>query len=140
MEMLWPVILIVLSNIFYHICTRSSPNGVEPFAALTVTYIVGAVVSAAAYFLTNPGHSLIQEYRQLNWAPFVLGVAIVGLEAGYIYMYRAGWTISTAQLLCSSLLAVCLLAVGYFLYHESISLTKVIGIVVCLVGMYLINK
>ncbi len=140
MEMLWPVLLIVISNIFYHICTRSSPEGVNPFAALTVTYAVGAAVSAAAYFLTNPGHNLLGEYRQLNWTPFVLGIAIVGLEAGYIYMYKAGWTISTAQLLCSSLLAVCLLAVGYFIYNESITATKIAGIIVCLVGLYLINK
>lgn len=140
MEMLWPVILIVVSNIFYHVCTRSSPEGMNPFASLTVTYLVGAAVSAAAYFLLNPGHNLLQEYRQLSWTPFVLGLAIVGLEAGYIYMYRAGWEISTAQLLCSSLLAVCLLAVGYFAYHESISLTKIIGVAVCLLGLYLINR
>jgi len=140
MKMLWPVLLIVISNIFYHICTRSSPEEVNPFAALTVTYVIGATVSAAAYFLTNPGHNLLAEYRQLNWSPFVLGIAIVGLEAGYIYMYKAGWAISTAQLLCSSLLAICLLAVGYFIYSESITATKIAGIIVCLVGLYLINK
>jgi len=140
MEMLWPIALIVVSNVFYHICSKSAPEGINPFAALTVTYIIGAAVSAAAYFLLNPGQSLLGEYRQLNWTAVVLGFAIVGLEAGYIYMYKSGWTISTAQLLCSSLLAICLLAVGYFVYHESISLTKVIGVLVCLAGLYLINK
>ncbi len=139
-QMLWPIGLIVLSNVFYHICTRSSPEGVNPFAALTATYAVGAAVSAAAYFLTAQGGSLLGEYKHMGWQPLVLGLAIVGLEAGYIYMYRAGWPISTAQLICSALLAVCLLAVGWLLWRESLTLTKLIGVAVCLAGLYLINK
>ena len=42
----WPIALVVLSNIFYQICTKSVPRGMDPLASLTVTYLVGAGLSA----------------------------------------------------------------------------------------------
>ncbi len=140
MSLYLPIALIVVSNVFYHICSKSTPQNINPFAALTVTYAIGAAVSALLYFLTNPGVSIVSQYKQLNWSSFVLGIAIVGLEAGTIWMYKAGWDISVGQLVHSSILAVCLIAVGYFCYHETITLTKAVGILVCLVGLFLINK
>lgn len=139
-SMIWPIALIVLSNIFYNVCSKETPSGINPFAALSVTYIVGAFFSTTVYFLLNPGGKLLQEYHNLNWSSLILGLAIVGLEAGTIYMYKAGWNISSGQLVYSIILAVCLILVGVFGYHESISMTKIIGILVCMVGLFLINK
>lgn len=140
MQMYWPIILIVVSNIVYHVCSKSTPGDLNPFASLTVTYTVGAVVSAIAFFIQNPGENLWLQYKHINWTAFLLGLAIVGLEAGSIYMYKAGWNISTGQLVYSSILALCLIFVGYFFYRESITFTKVMGILVCLFGLFLINK
>ena len=92
------------------------------------------------YFALNRGSSLLQEYRHLNWSSFVLGLAIVGLEVGSIYMYKAGWNISTGQLVYSSILAIALIVVGYCFYHEAITGTKIAGILICMVGLYFINK
>lgn len=38
-EMLWPLLLIVGSNCFYNICTKSMPKGANTFGALTITYL-----------------------------------------------------------------------------------------------------
>ena len=45
-QMIWPIGLMVLSNIFYNICSKETPSQMNPFAALIITYLVGAVVSA----------------------------------------------------------------------------------------------
>lgn len=140
MNMYWPIALIVLSNIFYHICSKQTPADINPFASLTVTYLIGAAASGVLFYALNGGGSLLREYRQLNWTAFVLGVAIVGLEAGSIYMYKAGWNMNAGQLLYSSILAIALIFVGYFLYHEAITWTKALGVVICLVGLFFINK
>ncbi|MET0016474.1 EamA family transporter [Oscillibacter sp.] len=138
-SMIWPIAIIVLSNVIYNICSKETPSTINPFAALTVTYIVGAISSTVMYYALNRGGSLIQEYHNLNWSSFVLGLAVVGLEAGSIYMYKAGWNVSSGQLVYSIILAICLILVGVFAYHESISSTKIVGILVCLIGLYLIN-
>ncbi|MGB4243674.1 MAG: EamA family transporter [Dethiobacteria bacterium] len=135
----WPLALVVLSNVLYQICAKSVPDGMNPFASLTFTYVIGAVASFILYYALNEEANLIHEYSKVNWAPFVLGLAIVGLEVGYIYAYKAGWPISTAQIVQAVVVAVLLIFVGYLLYHEAVTWNKVVGIIVCLTGLALIN-
>lgn len=136
---IWPLALVILSNVLYQICTKSVPGNINPFASLTVTYLVGAAASAVLYFVLGKEPNLVREYRNLNWAPFVLGLVIVGLEAGWIYAYKAGWQVSVAQIIQSAFLAVCLLAVGTLLYKEALTWNKVAGIVICLIGLFVIS-
>lgn len=136
---IWPLGLVVLSNVFYQICAKSVPGNMDPFASLTVTYAVGAVVSLVLYLVLHKNAGLAGEYSKLNWAPFVLGIVIVGLEVGYIYAYKAGWPVSSAQIVQSVVLAVILIFVGYAVYKERISWNKLAGIAVCLAGLVLIN-
>ena len=128
----WPIALVVFSNTLYQICAKEVPGGVNAFATLTVTYLVGALAS-------GNGASLLQEYGRLNWASFLLGLVIVGLEAGWIYAYKAGWPVSTAFIVQSAILAGFLLLVGYLLYHEPLAWNKIAGVVICLIGLYVIN-
>ncbi len=140
MSYVWPIALIVLSNIVYQICAKSVPNTMNPFASLSVTYLIGAIFSVLLYYFLEKSPNIIKEYGKLNWAPFVLGLVIAGLEAGFIYAYRAGWSVSTASIVQSSILAVALIVVGFLMYHEAITFNKVIGLAICLVGLYFINK
>lgn len=137
---LWPIGLVVLSNVVYQICAKSVPGGLNPFASLTITYLVGAAASLILYFvLSGKNADLIKEYGKLNWAPFVLGLVIVGLEVGFIYAYKAGWSVSTASLVQGAALAVILLFVGWMAYKESLTWNKIVGAVLCLGGLFFIN-
>ena len=138
-DYIWPLGLVVLSNVFYQICAKAVPDKMNPLASLTITYVIGAIVSLIMYFALNKGGNIIQEYRKTNWAPFALGFAIVGLEVGYIYAYKAGWPVSVAQIVQAAFLAVILIFVGYILYKEAITWNKLVGIIVCLAGLGLIN-
>lgn len=136
---LWPIVLVVLSNTLYQVCAKSVPQGMNPFASLTVTYLISAVISCALYYLLNRNANLLRELRMINWAPIVLGVVIIGLEVGFIYTFRAGWQIGTAQIVTSAMVAVLLLFVGWLLYHETLTWNKLLGIAVCVAGLVLIN-
>ena len=139
-ELIWPIALVVLSNTLYQICSKSIPAEINPLAALVVTYLVGAAAAAILYFVLSKGGNIMKEFSHLNWATVVLGVVIVGLEVGWIFAYRAGWEVSTAFIVHSAILAAVLVAVGFALYQEPITVSKVIGIVICLVGLYFINR
>ena len=117
----------------------SVPQGMNPFASLTVTYLISTVISCALYYLLNRNANLLRELRMINWAPIVLGVVIIGLEVGFIYAFRAGWQIGTAQIVTSAMVAVLLLFVGWLLYHEALTWNKLLGIAVCIAGLVLIN-
>ena len=120
----WPIALVVFSNTLYQICAKEVP---------------AAAASGLLFLVTGNGANLLQEYGRLNWAPFVLGLVILGLEAGWIYAYKAGWPVSTAFIVQSAILAGFLLAVGYALYREPLAWNKVAGVVICLIGLYVIN-
>lgn len=140
MAMIWPIALVVFSNIVYQICAKSIPKDMDAMASMTITYLVGALCSAIMFFLLNKNGSLLQEYAKINWATIFLGVSVVGLEVGFIYAYKNGWAVSTASIVQSAFLAVALLVVGALLYHEPINFSKIIGVGLCLVGLYFLNR
>ncbi len=135
----WPIALVTLSNVVYQICAKSLPKGINPFASLIITYLIGAAASAVLFFLTGHEEGLIKEYSKLNWSPFALGIVIVGLEAGWIYAYKAGWQVSVGFIVQSAFLSSVLLFVGYFLYQEALTWNKLLGVAVCLAGLIILN-
>ena len=138
--MYWPILLAVGSDVVYQIAAKGTPQNLNPFASLTITYLIAAAASAAIYFAMSKGGNIFHEWGHANWTMFLLGFAIVGLEGGYIYLYKVGWSISTGQIIASILLAFALLVIGLIFYHEAITWTKVLGIAICMLGLYFINK
>ena len=140
MSMIWPIALVVFSNIIYQICAKSVPKNMDAMASMTVIYLVGATCSAIMYFITHKNGNLLHEYAKMNWAPILLGMSVVGLEVGFIYAYKNGWAVSTASVVQSAFLAVALLFVGALLYHETISISKIIVMGFCLAGLFFLNR
>ena len=140
MSYIWPIALVVLSNIVYQICAKSVPKGMDAMASMTITYLVGAACSALLFFVTNRGGNLHQEYGKMNLAPVLLGLSVVGLEVGFLCAYKVGWPVSTASTVQSAFLAVALVAVGALLYHEAITPSKLGGVALCLAGLYFLNR
>lgn len=136
----WPIGLLVLSNVFYHITAKSLPANVDSFLSMTITYLVGAAVSIVLYLTIGGGDSFSEQLSNLNWTPFVLGLAVVGLEVGAIFMYKAGWEVSVGNIVQAIFVAIALLIVGVLIYKEALTGTKLAGIAVCLVGIFLLNR
>ncbi len=47
---------------------------------------------------------------------------------------------STASIVQSAFLSLALLVVGALLYQEAVTPSKVLGVVICLVGLYFLSK
>lgn len=139
-NMLWPILIVVAANTLYNISAKSTPANVNSFASLSVTYLIAMIGSVMMYFITAEKRSFLLELSKMNWTTYALGVAIVGLEFGFLCVYRAGWKISTANLFASITLACVLLIVGFLLYKEALSLRQILGIGVCAAGLILIAK
>ena len=137
---IWPIALVVVCNTLYQVCAKSVPADMDPFASLTITYLVGAAASFLLYFGLNRSGSLLQEYRHVNWAPVVLGLVVVALEVGMIFAYKAGWKVSLASTVQGTFVAIALVAVGALFYHEAITLNKLLGIGLCLAGLAVMNR
>lgn len=139
-NLLWPMLIVVCANTVYNISTKSTPADINSFASLTVTYTIAAISSLILFFITAENRDLASELTKINWTAFILGIAIVALEFGFICIYRAGWKISIASLVANISLACILLLIGILLYRETISAKQVIGMVLSAAGLILIAK
>lgn len=137
---IWPLALIVISNIVYQICAKGIPTQMNTYASMTVTYAVATLFSAIAFFVTTKGGNILKEFRMANWATIILGIVITGLEVGFIYAYKAGWKVSTLATVTNAFLAIGLLFLGFFMYHEVINWSKILGVIICLIGLWFINR
>ncbi|GFP76276.1 EamA family transporter [Clostridium fungisolvens] len=135
-----PIFLVILSSLCYHLFQKSTPANINPIAALIITYACALVVSIVAFFILAPKTNLIQSLGDANWASFFLGLAIVGIELGFLLVYRSGWNIGSASLLSNTFVAILLIPIGLLFYKEKISLTTIAGVILCISGLILISK
>ena len=139
-HMLWPILMVVTANTIYHISAKSTPADISPFASLTISYVIAAIVSLAMFFLTSQQKNIFAEAAKANWATLALSASIVFLELGYICVYRAGWKVSVASLVANISVACLLLFAGILLYKEVITPRQMAGIEVCSAGLFRIGK
>lgn len=132
--------LTVVSNVFYHLMLKLTPSNVNPLIALSVTYATALVLCLIAFPLIQSDVGLIQGLRQLNWTSVVLAIAIVGIEAGYLWAYREGWNISVGALTSYVTVAMILLPIVLLFFKEKISSINLLGIGVCILGLFLLHQ
>lgn len=139
MQKYWPIIMVVTANVAYNISAKQTPEDVNPFFALVVTYGIAMLASLLLFLVNRGGSTLLAELGKTNWATYLFGFCVVALEFGYLNIYRVGWPIHTASLVANISLAVILLFVGIAIFRESISLRQIAGIAVCALGFVLIS-
>lgn len=140
MQTLWPILVVVAANTLYNICAKQTPADIDPFFSLAITYGVAMVLCILLYGFTAASKQPLQEFSKVNWAAYALGAGIVGLEFGYLNVYRVGWKMNTASLVANICLAVILVLVGFFAYKESVSLRQMAGMAVCIAGLILVSR
>jgi len=135
-----PVLIVVAANVTYDISSKSIPEELNAYAGITITYSILAIFNFLAFKMLNPAASILAEWSQVNWAVVLFAVTSVGLESGYIFLYRAGWNISLGGMVCNTLLAICMLFVGRFLFSETVSSRQFLGVFFCVAGLIIINQ
>jgi multidrug transporter EmrE-like cation transporter len=132
--------LAILCTVAYHLVLKLTPAGVNPLLSLLVTYLLVSTTFAAILGLTPGGFEWRSELRQINWTALALAVAIVGLDLGFVMLYRGGFEVSLGALVTQSAAALLLLAIGVVMFREQLSAANLVGLVLCLAGLWLVNK
>jgi uncharacterized membrane protein len=105
-----------------------------------VTYALVTVMFGLVLLASPGGFEWRSELRQLNWTALALAVVIVGLDLGFLYLYRGGFEVSLGALVTQSAAAMVLLVVGVAVFRERLSAANVAGLVLCLAGLWLVNR
>lgn len=139
MQFAW-LSLAILCTVGYHLVLKLTPAGVNPLLSLMLTYGLVTLVFGAILLLSPGGLEWRHELRQLNWTALALAVAIVGLDLGFLFLYRSGFEVSLGALVTQSAAALILLVIGVAAFREKLSGANALGLVLCLVGLWLVNR
>lgn len=132
----WPLLLVVLSSVGYQVGLKEVAGVGDPMISLMVTYLAASAVSFVIYFFQSLGkESFLRGVFSVNVSAMGLGLAIVGIEVGTLFMYRAGWAVNVAFVVANSLIVAALMVTGFLLYKEKLSLCQLIGVGISLAGI-----
>lgn len=132
----WPLLLVVLSSVGYQVGLKEVSGIGDPMISLMVTYLAASAVSFVIYFLQSLGkESFLRGVLSVNVSAMGLGLAIVGIEVGTLFMYRAGWAVNVAFVVANSLIVAALMLTGFLLYKEKLTLRQLIGVGISLAGI-----
>jgi drug/metabolite transporter (DMT)-like permease len=133
------IVLAIAASVMYHVVLKVTPASVNPAISLVVTYGLAMVLSLCLlpFFPLKTG--IVEAFRQLNWASYVLAIALVGLEAGFLLAYRSGWRVSTAAILVNATMTLLLVPIGLSLFKERLTPLNIGGILVCIAGLVMMN-
>lgn len=134
-----PVAIVILSTIVYQLVIKITPHQVNPLITLFVTYLAAAALCMLLYPFFSQGETVLENLKKINWTSLMLGLAVVGIEVGFLLTYRAGWPFSTTSQMANSVVAMAVLVIGLFIFKEKLSLLKGAGILLCMTGVFMIN-
>ena len=128
----------IASVVMYQVCMKIVPQDLNPISALVTifgTALVCTLIAARFAPVDTPSWS----FAEFSWAPVLVGVAIVGIELGYLLMYRGGWRLEVAPLVVMGSAAVILTPIGLLAFRQPWSSRSLFGIALCLYGLYLLS-
>ena len=70
LQRIWPIAAVVLFNTLYNICAKSTPENVNAFASLFLTYVTAALGALGMFFCTG-GKGLFENFGKANWTAYL---------------------------------------------------------------------
>ena len=101
MQLAW-LSLAIITTVGYHLVMKVTPAAVNPFLSLAATYSLGAAVFFACFALAPDGPTLRESLKPLNWTALGLTLMVVGLDVGFLMLYRSGFDVSLGQIVTQS--------------------------------------
>lgn len=134
-----PFLMVVFCNVAYHLASKNVPKEISPFLGLMGTYGASFLCCTALYFLTRHS-SLDTGSSKISLFNLLLGLAVVGVEGGYLLLYRSGSEVGKAPMMASICFTVTLAILGVLFFRETMTASKAAGILLCIVGIVLMNR
>src|SRR4051794_952494 len=140
MTYLFPPILVVLGMMIYQISQKTTDQNVNPFVVVIMAYVIGIVACVAGYFvMPRQDAASFPMLRTAMWSALGIGLGAAAIEIGFMLAYRAGWNVNILPLSVTVCGAVLLVPIGILAFRESLSIEKVIGMLLCIGGLALIT-
>jgi hypothetical protein len=134
-----PILLIVISNVAYHLGQKAVPRAAHPLVATLGMYLVATVTTLALLPFLGPA-SWRGAGAAAHWSVALVGLGIVGIEVGFLLAYRDGWPLASTAVTATTLVALALLPIGVLVFREALSAPRVAGLLLAVSGLWLLAR
>jgi drug/metabolite transporter (DMT)-like permease len=115
------------------------PAAINPIVSVIGMYVAVLVISIFLLPLFPSDGGLWAHFKQLNWIQIALAIAVLMIELGFLLMYRAGWNLSTGNVVTGVFVNTILVGIGIIVLKETVSFINIIGIILSIIGVALIS-
>ena len=133
----WPLVVIIVAGIAYHVAQKSL-SAASPWPILTVAYGVAFALSLGLALTQGEGPVRGRPLPYL--AAVLVGLAAFGIEAGFFFLYRAGWKLASASVLANVVVTSVLALVGVLVFREQMTVVRGTGIALATGGAILLAR
>lgn len=128
--------VVVCAQVIYHLAQKGMPTTVHPFAVLTLVYALSTAACLGTLLLSDvvAWPALRASMVTPTW---VLAVAVVGIEVGFLFLYRNGGALSSAYAISGAATVVILFLIAALWIREPISGKQLTGVALAATGIWL---
>lgn len=131
------MLIVVLAQVIYQLAQKAMPSDVQPFAALTLVYALATAACLLVLLVSGAG-PVLEALRVCFVAPSVLlAIAVIGIEVGFLALYRSGGAISTAYATSSAATILILFLIGALWMREPVNTRQLAGVLLAAAGVWL---
>jgi len=131
--------LAVLGTIGYHNLVKRIPATIDPMVSILAIYLGVLITGMVLLPFGLTGGRAWESVQQLGWVQFGIALCILMMELGFLLMYRNGWDLSVGNVVTGVFINIGLATIGVGVLGEKLSAVNVMGVVVCLVGVSLVE-
>ena len=139
MQFAW-LLLAIVASVGYHLVLKVTPGAVNPLLSLAITYAIGAAAFLGCYALVPDTPPIRDAVRLVNWTALGLAITVIAIDVAFLLLYRSGFEVALGLNITQAAAALILVAVGVIVFREKITAMNLAGIVLCVVGLWLISR
>src|SRR3954466_12345674 len=113
--------LAIVSTVGYHFFVKRIPGDINPLVSVIGIYVVVLVLAAILVPFFVPKGEFIANVGRLGWVQVAIGVIVLGMELGFLLMYRHGWDLSLGNVVTGVAINIVLMAIGLLFLGEQLS-------------------
>jgi uncharacterized membrane protein len=129
--------LVIISNILYSFFESIIPGDVNPVIALCSMYTGGALIVLPFYIKNRNKYEVRRNHFESRVILFALANMLTDL--GFLLAFRTGWELGTFNIISNISVLIILTVLGIFIYKEKLTTMNLFGIILGIIGLYLLN-
>ena len=138
---LWFLLIAAVGNGLYHVGQKSLHDmALNPLLILCIYYLLAGVLCVIAMPFFGKVEWVSVTTLVGNWRVWLVALGILLIELGFLWAYQSGGSVQWSGVAVNGLAALLLIPLSLWLFHETFSWHKLLGIVLTLLGLYFLVK